>query len=163
MLDASRIADQLRRAFSGDARHGSPWSELLSEVAADQAFARPLPSAHTIWELVLHIAAWVNAACVAAQGGVMPNLVGTDGDWPPIRDNSPAVSGLTSSWGIRACSSATRCATCILNQTAPHRFAMVCVRDQIRLQPLYSRMVLRSWRWGLQATIPFGSECLKSL
>src|SRR6516164_1556338 len=89
MLEASRIADQLRRAFSGDAWHGSPLSELLSDVSADQAFARPLQSAHTIWELVLHIDAWVNAALQAAQGGVMPELVGTDGDWPPIRDNNP--------------------------------------------------------------------------
>jgi DinB superfamily len=91
MLEAPRIADQLRRAFSGDAWHGSPLSELLSDVAADQAFARPLASAHNIWELVLHIDAWVNAALQAAQGGVMPELVGTDGDWPPIRDNSPAA------------------------------------------------------------------------
>ena len=91
MLEASRIADQLRRAFSGDAWHGSPLSELLSDVSADQAFARPLPSAHTIWELVLHIDAWVNAALQAAHGGVMPKLVGTDGDWPPIRDNNPVA------------------------------------------------------------------------
>ena len=91
MLEASRIADQLHRAFAGDAWHGSPISELLSDVTADQAFARCLPSAHTIWELVLHIDAWVNAALQAAQGGVMPKLVGTDGDWPPIRDNHPAA------------------------------------------------------------------------
>ena len=60
MFEASRIADQLRRAFSGDAKLA--FSELLSGVAADQAFARPLPSAHTIWELVLHIDAWVVTA-----------------------------------------------------------------------------------------------------
>lgn len=91
MLEAARVADQLRRVFSGDAWHGSPLSELLADVAADQALARPLPSAHTIWELVLHIDAWVNAAFNAAQGGLMPKLVGTDGDWPPIRDKSPEV------------------------------------------------------------------------
>jgi hypothetical protein len=89
MLEASRIADQLHRAFSGDAWHGPPLSELLSDVAADQAFARSLPPAHTIWELVVHIDAWVKAALQAAQGVVMPKLVGTDGDWPPIRDNNP--------------------------------------------------------------------------
>ena len=91
MLESLRIADQLRRAFSGDAWHGLPLSEILSDVAADQAFARPLPTAHTIWELVLHIDAWVNAALQAAQGGVMPKLVGTEDDWPPIRDNRSAA------------------------------------------------------------------------
>jgi DinB superfamily len=91
MLEAPRIADQLRRAFSGDAWHGPPLGQLLSLVEADQAFARLLPSAHTIWELVLHIDAWVSAALKAAEGGVMPKLVGTDDDWPPIRDNDPVA------------------------------------------------------------------------
>jgi hypothetical protein len=91
MLESLRIADQLRRAFSGDAWHGLPLSELLSGVAAEQAFARPLPTAHTVWELVLHVDAWVNAAFHAAQGGVMPKLVGTEDDWPPISDNNSAA------------------------------------------------------------------------
>src|ERR1700722_17716259 len=52
------IADQLRRAFEGDAWHGPALLELLQHVDAATAAARPLPDAHSIWELVLHIAAW---------------------------------------------------------------------------------------------------------
>ena len=86
-----RIADQLRRAFAGDPWHGSPLRELLAEVEAGQARARPLASAHSIWELVLHIDAWVNAACEAARGVPMPKMVGTERDWPRVADGSAAA------------------------------------------------------------------------
>ena len=121
MLEASRIADQLRRAFSGDAWHGSPLSELLSDVAADQAFAHPLPSAHTIWELVLHIDAWVNAALQAAQGDVMPKLVGTDGDWPPIRDNSPQVWVKTKAHFFEGAEQLAKAVAAFSDETTRHR------------------------------------------
>src|SRR5579872_5921782 len=87
-IETSRIADQLRRAFSGDAWHGPPLSELLDGVTAQQAAAHPLPSAHSIWELVLHIDAWVTAAFEATEGVLMPRIVGTDIDWPPVLDRS---------------------------------------------------------------------------
>ena len=59
-LEAARIADQLRRAFEGGAWHGDSLFKILKGVTAAQA-ARPIPGAHTIWELVLHIAAWDGA------------------------------------------------------------------------------------------------------
>jgi uncharacterized damage-inducible protein DinB len=60
--EPTRIADQLRRAFEGDAWHGPALLELLQDVDAATAAAKPLPDVHSIWELVLHIAAWDNAA-----------------------------------------------------------------------------------------------------
>jgi hypothetical protein len=56
------IAGQLRRAFEGDAWHGPALLELLEDVDAATAAAKPLPDVHSIWELVLHIAAWDAAA-----------------------------------------------------------------------------------------------------
>jgi uncharacterized damage-inducible protein DinB len=56
------IAEQLRRAFEGDAWHGPALMELLEDVDAATAAAKPLPSVHSIWELVLHIAVWDGAA-----------------------------------------------------------------------------------------------------
>lgn len=52
------IAEQLRRAFAGDAWHGPAVLELLQDVDAARAAARPVPKAHSIWELVLHVAVW---------------------------------------------------------------------------------------------------------
>src|SRR3984885_4824498 len=65
---AARLADQLRRAFDGSAWHGPALIELLQDVDAAAAAAKPLPEVHSIWELVLHIAAWDSAACVRLAG-----------------------------------------------------------------------------------------------
>jgi uncharacterized damage-inducible protein DinB len=59
--ESIRIADQLRRAFEGDAWHGPALLELLKDVNAATAAARPMPDAHNIWELVLHVAVWDRA------------------------------------------------------------------------------------------------------
>jgi uncharacterized damage-inducible protein DinB len=62
------LADQLRRAFEGDAWHGPALLELLEDVDAATAAAKPLADVHSIWELVLHIAAWDAAACRRLAG-----------------------------------------------------------------------------------------------
>ncbi len=66
--ESARIADQLRRAFEGNAWHGPALLELLDDVDAATAAAKPLPEVHSIWELVLHIAAWDGAACRRLAG-----------------------------------------------------------------------------------------------
>lgn len=66
--EAAFIADQLRRAFDGGAWHGPALIELLTDVDAAAAAARPIKNAHTIWELVLHIEAWDRAALVRLSG-----------------------------------------------------------------------------------------------
>jgi uncharacterized damage-inducible protein DinB len=59
--ESALIADQLRRAYNGDAWHGPALLELLEDVDAVTAAAKPLRDIHSIWELVLHVAAWDNA------------------------------------------------------------------------------------------------------
>lgn len=66
--EGARIADQLRRAFYGSAWHGPALLELLEDVDAATAAAKPIPSVHSIWELVLHVAAWDNAALRRLDG-----------------------------------------------------------------------------------------------
>jgi hypothetical protein len=83
-----RIADQLRRAFIGEPWHGDPLSELLADITAKQAYARPLPSGHSIWELILHIDAYVKAAYEVTEGIPMPQMYKTPRDWPPVSDSS---------------------------------------------------------------------------
>ena len=61
LSEGARIADQLHRAFNGHAWHGPALLELLNDVDAATAAAKPLPDVHSIWELVLHIAAWDRA------------------------------------------------------------------------------------------------------
>jgi uncharacterized damage-inducible protein DinB len=52
------VVDQLKRAFDGEAWHGPALMEILADVDAATAAARPISTAHSIWELVLHVAAW---------------------------------------------------------------------------------------------------------
>ncbi len=54
--EANRLEDQLRRALEGEAWHGPSVLELLAGLSATQAASHPIPGAHSIWELVLHLA-----------------------------------------------------------------------------------------------------------
>jgi len=54
------VIEQLRLAFEGDPWHGPPLMDILKGIDATKAAARPINTAHSIWELVLHIAAWEN-------------------------------------------------------------------------------------------------------
>jgi uncharacterized damage-inducible protein DinB len=66
--EGAHIAEQLRRAFYGSAWHGPALFELLEDVDAAAAAAKPLPDVHSIWELVLHVAVWDDAALRRLDG-----------------------------------------------------------------------------------------------
>ena len=68
MSESARLADQIRRAFEGEAWHGDSLLEILSGVNAQTAFARPIAGAHSIWELVLHIRTWDEVTIRRANG-----------------------------------------------------------------------------------------------
>ena len=81
MSEILRIADQLQRSQRGPAWHGPALGELLAGVDAAVAERRFLPGAHTIREILLHVAAWQSAALHAVEGRQMPDLAGLE-DWP---------------------------------------------------------------------------------
>jgi uncharacterized damage-inducible protein DinB len=89
MTESERIADQLKRAFEGQAWHGPAVLEALSDVTAAQAAAKPIAAAHSIWELVLHMTCWMDTVRRRALGeAFMPS---DEQDWPPVRDTSDAA------------------------------------------------------------------------
>jgi len=85
------MADQLRRAFEGNAWHGPAVRELLADVSATEAAARPIASAHSIWELMLHIEAWEHVAIAAISGIAMPKPMPPEQDFPGVADESEAT------------------------------------------------------------------------
>jgi len=89
MSEAARIADQLRRAFAGEAWHGDSVFEILNGVTAAQAGAHPIKNAHSVWELVLHIAAW-DGAVLRRMGGVAATLTDAE-NFPAVKDASDAA------------------------------------------------------------------------
>lgn len=87
--EVERIRDQCRRAFDGEAWHGPSVLQLLNGITAQQAASHPIPGAHSIWELTLHIAAW-ESACRRRLEGDRAQLTDAE-DWQPINDMSEAA------------------------------------------------------------------------
>lgn len=66
--------------FEGHAWHGPSVLEALDGLTVADAAARPVPGAHTIYELVHHIAAWIGEARSRLAGNA-PGMP-ADGDFP---------------------------------------------------------------------------------
>jgi uncharacterized damage-inducible protein DinB len=91
MTEIERILDQLRRAYEGEAWHGPSVREALAGVTADQAHARPLKNAHSIWELAQHIAVWEDVGRRRLSGDRAQIEISSPDDWPPANDPSEAA------------------------------------------------------------------------
>ena len=89
MKETERIADQLKRAFYGKAWSGPSVKEALAGVTAGVAATTPIAGAHSIWELVHHITAWVNIARRRAEGETV--VVTHNVNFPPVQDVSEAA------------------------------------------------------------------------
>jgi DinB family. len=91
--EADRIADQLTRSYSGDAR-GDAWfglalRPLLRKIAPTGAAWRPLRNRHNIWELVLHLIA--NIDFVLARLDEQKLELTTETHWPKPAAPTPAA------------------------------------------------------------------------
>jgi uncharacterized damage-inducible protein DinB len=87
MGELERIAEQLRRAYDGDAWHGPSVRATLAGVDARTATTRHVSSAHTICELVLHMTAWTREVARRLRLGIAQEP--EQGDWPagaPAKD-----------------------------------------------------------------------------
>src|SRR5262245_52464011 len=97
MGELARIEDQLRRAMEGWPWRGPGVMDLLDGVTAEQAAARPIAGAHSIWELVLHLGGAYRLVRRRLRGDATP--LALDEDWPPVPDPTAdnwqaAVAGL---------------------------------------------------------------------
>ena len=86
MTEVERILDQMDRAFSGDAWHGPSLMALLEGVSAENASVHSIRGAHSIWELVNHIAAWHRIVHQRLSGELVEPT--SEMDWPPVWDAS---------------------------------------------------------------------------
>ena len=89
MTESVRLADQIRRSFEGNAWHGDSVLEILADVDAKTAAAKPVPNAHSIWELLLHIAAWDDAVRRRAGGEAV--TLKDEQNFPPVKEVSEAA------------------------------------------------------------------------
>ena len=91
--ECNRIAHQLASTIDGEAWYGNSLRQILKDVTAKQAQAHPIPNAHSIWELLYHIDAWVKFALGAMDGTPIPAwpAMPVELDWPPIPDLSESA------------------------------------------------------------------------
>ena len=87
------IAEGIKSTFEGTGWYGDSLEVILQGVTAEQAHAHPVANAHSIWELVLHVSVWAQAAIDALSGvpiGKYP--------WPPERDFPPVADFSEAAW-----------------------------------------------------------------
>jgi len=82
MSEVERIVDQMKRGYEGDAWHGPSVAEVLDGVDAKAAAARPMPAAHSIWEIVLHLTATQELILARTRGESM--TLTPEMDWPEV-------------------------------------------------------------------------------
>lgn len=88
MSELARLIEQIERGYSGEPWHGPSLTQNLQGVTAAHA-SRRVGAGHSIWELVLHLAAWRGEIAGRLQG----HEAGTpaEGDFPPAPQGSNAT------------------------------------------------------------------------
>jgi uncharacterized damage-inducible protein DinB len=89
MSELKKLLKELKGIHEGEAFHGPSLRELLSGVTATEAATRPIPGAHSIWELVLHITAWEGVFNERLKGKNVDTP--EEGDFPPVVEKSEAA------------------------------------------------------------------------
>ena len=87
MTHVEWLAKHIERTVVGPLWHGPVLDDLLRDVTAEQAAARPIGSAHSIWELVLHVASWAEISRARLGGRAIED--------PPDEVNFPTVRETT--------------------------------------------------------------------
>ena len=86
---SERIADRFHEALLHDPWHGDSVRKILGGISAEQAAAHPIPDAHSVWEIVHHMTAWIRITEATLGGAAMPqNVINTEIDWPPVSNGS---------------------------------------------------------------------------
>lgn len=84
------IADLIKRTVTGPTWHGPALDQVLNGVDAMKAAEHPVAGAHSIWELVLHVAAWAEIVRDRLRGERMADPP-TEEDWPPVGATTDAA------------------------------------------------------------------------
>jgi uncharacterized damage-inducible protein DinB len=99
MPESTRIAGLLRDVIhgelldhqAGEAWHGPSTLGLVQDLSAADAARKPIPGAHSIWELVLHIGNWNDIIARRLAGEKLDGLMNTDVDWPKNANGDEAA------------------------------------------------------------------------
>jgi uncharacterized damage-inducible protein DinB len=80
MSELAHLVEEIHSITRGNPWHGASLAEIVSDISADEATAKPLPGVHSIRALVLHIAGWQEVFFLRLQGKTANEP--PDGDFP---------------------------------------------------------------------------------
>ena len=80
MSELADLGDEIRRITRGNPWHGPSLAEIVSDISAEEAEAKPFPGVHSIREIVLHIAGWQEVFFLRLQGKMASEP--PEGDFP---------------------------------------------------------------------------------
>jgi uncharacterized damage-inducible protein DinB len=82
MNEIERIKDQLSRAFEGESWTGPSVMEVLKDIEPEKAASKPIPNAHSIWEILEHINSDIQNIIRRMRGD--PTPMTDEEDWPKV-------------------------------------------------------------------------------
>jgi uncharacterized damage-inducible protein DinB len=85
--EIQRLDDELQRGYEGEPWHGPALQAVLHGVSAEMAAQHLVPGGHSIWEIVVHLAAWDKVVVQRiTQREPIEEPVG--GNFPPVTNTS---------------------------------------------------------------------------
>ena len=78
-MSLTNLLRDIERSVNGDAWHGPSIREAVHGLSAREAARTPSGDAHSIWEIVLHAAAWMEEVADRLRGE--PHDAPVNGDW----------------------------------------------------------------------------------
>lgn len=88
MNEIKHTAVALKMVTEGPGWHGPSVQQILKDVTAQEALARPATGGACIWEIVLHMRRWQQEALHGLEGGRVRMDLTREEDWPAIEDRS---------------------------------------------------------------------------
>lgn len=92
MSRARRLADALQEAYAASPWYGPALTTVLEGVPARRIAEHPVPGAHSIAELLVHLAHWKDVVRRRLEGDPVPEA--NDLDWAATDSASPSLRTL---------------------------------------------------------------------
>lgn len=80
MTTGEKLEQELDKILSGQPWYGRPIYDILADVTFETAFEKPVNGAHSIAEVLLHMASWTEEVIDRLNG--MSANTPVSGDWP---------------------------------------------------------------------------------
>lgn len=86
MNETERIKNQLVKAFEDEPWSGPSMMDVLKDIVPEKAASRPVPNAHSIWEILEHTNSTIENVIRRLKGDFSPFT--DEMDWPKVTDTS---------------------------------------------------------------------------